>query len=223
MDYLDIVLKGATNPNTKHFFTDHIIREYKEAANNGYSENEFFSGCRMVIGWLFDEIERLYDSLLTVLPYVENPEKLEKRKIKIDLQNFTVGSYFGTITGEDVYLMIESFMEAEDKLKGNQIPDPIKPKLTQEQVALICVYNGELVTRDNADLIGAKYGHKKATKLYQLFANYSKRINRTARPDNETLKTLKNKIERFEKILPYINPTKLPMIQEDIKSLKELL
>lgn len=113
MDYMNIILTGATNPNTIQFFTDYIIREYKKAANEGLSKDEFFSGCRMVVGWLFDELERVYNYSLTVLPYCEHPEKLNKWSCKIDLQRVSNGTHTGTMTGDGVYLIFTSFEEAE--------------------------------------------------------------------------------------------------------------
>lgn len=113
MDYMNIILTGATNPNTIQFFTDYILREYKKAANEGLSKDEFFSGCRMFVGCLFDELERVYNYSLTVLPYCEHPESLNKWSCRIDLQRVSNGTHTGTMTGEDVYLILESFMDAE--------------------------------------------------------------------------------------------------------------
>ncbi|HPJ79745.1 MAG TPA: hypothetical protein PK489_13210 [Prolixibacteraceae bacterium] len=124
MDYMGIILKGATNPNTIHFFTDYLIREYKKAANIGLSKDEFFSGCGMVVGWLYDELKRVYEYWLTVLPYCEHPEKLDKWSCKIDLQRFSNGSHTGTMTGDDVYLILKSFEDAE-KLAFAPAPAPV--------------------------------------------------------------------------------------------------
>lgn len=121
---MGIILKGATNPNTIHFFTDYLIREYKKAANIGLSKDEFFSGCGMVVGWLYDELKRVYEYWLTVLPYCEHPEKLDKWSCKIDLQRFSNGSHTGTMTGDDVYLILKSFEDAE-KLASAPAPAPV--------------------------------------------------------------------------------------------------
>jgi hypothetical protein len=132
MDYTAIILNGATNPNTIHFFTDYIIREYKKAANIGLSKDEFFSGCGMVVGWLLDELERVYNYSLTVLPYFEHPEKLNKWSCKIDLQRFSNGSHTGTMTGDDVYLILKSFEEAE---KAASAPAPVATSPEPEPTA----------------------------------------------------------------------------------------
>lgn len=128
MDYINIILKGATNPNTIQFFADYILREYKKAAHEGLSKDEFFSGCRMVVGWLFDELERVYNYSLTVLPYCEHPESLNKWSCRIDLQRVSDGTHTGSMIGNDVYLILKSVDDAENLAPAttttSQEPEP---------------------------------------------------------------------------------------------------
>lgn len=130
MDYMNIILTGATNPNTIQFFTDYIIREYKKAANEGLSKDEFFSGCRMVVGWLFDELERVYDYSLTKLPYCDNPESLDKWSCGIDLQRVSNGTHTGTMTGDGVYLILKSVDDAEKLAPATVTTSPGNTDLT---------------------------------------------------------------------------------------------
>lgn len=80
-------------------------------------------------------------------------------------------------------------------------------KLSQSQIALIYAYEGETINKNNQDSIAAKHGYSSTNsghKLYLLFCKYHVVGERTARPNAETKKTLKNKINLFESVLSHL-------------------
>lgn len=114
------------------------------------------------------------------------------------------------------FVGFEPVKDLNSELTGNS-------ELTLEEIALIYVHNGEIVTRENCMEKARVYGHDGGAKLYQHFTFYSKRINRRSKPKEETQNTFKNKIERFEKVIPYITDENgIEQIMEDIRVLKNL-
>lgn len=119
---------------------------------------------------------------------------------------------------------IKYFDDLINEFTAQYEPETEDPTLIPEDIALICVYNGEKVTRNNCIEIAKKYGYPgKGTKLYNHYGYYKKGTNRRAMPDKETATTLINKIERFRKIMPYINPDKISDLQHDISILESYL
>ena len=58
MNYLDILLQGYLNPNTRKYLEDYFIRECNTAKAKGYSGNEFFDGIQGAIKGLDENITR---------------------------------------------------------------------------------------------------------------------------------------------------------------------
>lgn len=80
-------------------------------------------------------------------------------------------------------------------------PQAIAKKLSLKQIALIYIYNGELITRANGEAIAKSYKYTSGEKLFQDFTYYSSPKNRTA---YDTEKKGKNKIELIESIIPLL-------------------
>ncbi|MFC3881269.1 hypothetical protein ACFOSV_13840 [Algoriphagus namhaensis] len=77
MNYLEIILKGYSDKNTKQFFKKYLYREFKKAEKEQFFEaDEFFNGCLKVVKGLENQLEehiskRRYD-LHLLLSHAEN-------------------------------------------------------------------------------------------------------------------------------------------------------
>lgn len=49
LNYLEIVMKGYLNPNSREHLPNYFLREYKKAEQNFYEAKEFFSGCFKIV------------------------------------------------------------------------------------------------------------------------------------------------------------------------------
>jgi hypothetical protein len=78
-------------------------------------------------------------------------------------------------------------------------------EITNAELALIKVYEGEILKNDN-------------TKLYKLWGKYRKKVNRTGTEDTK-LKN-KNKVELFEKVIEKLSGECKTHAVEDLKVLK---
>ena len=99
-------------------------------------------------------------------------------------------------------------------------------KLKVPQIALIHVYEGIQITRDNAKDIAAKYGYTAKNSgegLYHDYLSYLNANDRRAKPDAETKKTLLNKISRFESVLKHLSPKARKQASDEINILKIIL
>ncbi len=98
-------------------------------------------------------------------------------------------------------------------------------KLTKPQIALIHIYKGKQITRDNASEIALQYGFAAKNSgegLYHDFVKYANPTDRKARPTAETKITFKNKIKLFSSVLPYLEGSALDRAREDLAALERL-
>ena len=101
--------------------------------------------------------------------------------------------------------------------KGKQA----KKGLTIDQQALIFVYEGISVTRENCREKVEKTGHKSGEKLYQRYCCLSSSVDRRARP--ETDRKLKNKIKLFESIRDLLSEKGRERAENDLQRLRGYL
>jgi len=104
-----------------------------------------------------------------------------------------------------------------------------KPELDFRQIALIYVYKGELITKDNCKSIAQKYGHevngkKSGLKLYQYYLEYSHRHNRIALPgeSDRTKEKAENKLRLLESIYSHLETSEQITLKADIEKLEKL-
>ena len=96
-------------------------------------------------------------------------------------------------------------------------------KLRVPQIALIYVYEGKSITRDNAKEIANKYGHNSVQSLFQKFTYYSSPANRKGRPAPATPRKFKNKIELLQSVLPYLSEQAKQRASDEIQTLKQAI
>jgi hypothetical protein len=76
--------------------------------------------------------------------------------------------------------------------------------LTKKHIALICHYNENPITRDNALRIANEYGHDNAGRLYQEFCVYQSQTDRLSTGELST-KKLNNKLKLFECVIEHLS------------------
>lgn len=98
-------------------------------------------------------------------------------------------------------------------------------KLKVNQIALIHVYEGVQITRENAGEIAAKHGYTAKNSgegLFQDYTNYCSTANRKGKPTPCTPKKLKNKIELFESVVSHLSDNNKQRAIDEINILKTI-
>jgi hypothetical protein len=140
-------------------------------------------------------------------------QKVEKRK-------FNSGFEFFKPNHELYTPVIDKWIkENEVKIIRNQAKSEPK-RLKVPQIALIHVYEGRQITRENASEIASKYGYKSGEGLFQDYTKYSSLSNRTGDPGTD--KKLQNKIKLIESITEHLTGNSKDRAIDEIKILKML-
>jgi hypothetical protein len=98
-------------------------------------------------------------------------------------------------------------------------------KLKVKQIALIHVYEGIQITRDNAGNIAAEYGYTAKNSgegLFQDYTTFCSIANRKGKPTLCTPKKLKNKIELFESVVNHLTDNNKQRAIDEINILKTI-
>jgi hypothetical protein len=95
-------------------------------------------------------------------------------------------------------------------------------KLKVNQIALIHVYEGKQITRENGNDIAKEYGHNSGEKLFQRFTYYSSSANRKGKPNLCTPKKLDNKIKLIESIIELLPTDKQERAKDEVSILKKI-
>jgi hypothetical protein len=140
----------------------------------------------------------------------------------------TIGNSAFCITYDDVlkikYSILQAFRQAliEAKASSPQQSPGQQQKLLINQIALIYVYEGKLITRANSNEIAKQYGHNSGEKLFQRFICYTSLANRTGEPTHCTPKKLYNKIQLFESVIELLPLEKRKQAQDELQILKNI-
>lgn len=113
MDYMEIILKGVTEPNTKLYLPEYLIREQKEAEKEGYTKDEFFSGCRLSYEKLAAELDKNRCLILQNVIF-ENDEDLQNilKNEAVNLQTFTRQKFAGFLNEGDIQFLRSCIVDA---------------------------------------------------------------------------------------------------------------
>lgn len=98
-------------------------------------------------------------------------------------------------------------------------------KLTVPQIALIYIYEGIQITRENAGEIAAAHGYtakKSGEGLFQDYTKYCSTANRKGKPTPCTPKKLKNKIKFFESVVNHLSDKNKQRAIDEIKILETI-
>jgi hypothetical protein len=149
--------------------------------------------------------------------------ELSEKYFYANLFSITMNRYVGNLSWESIeyieYSILTAYKKVLESMLGTAKPIIKKGKgLTIDQIALKLVYEGESVTRENADEIILKYGQTSGKKLYQQFNFYLKPANRKAFPP--TKKRLENKIRLFEFVIDLLPSDKQERAKDELKILE---
>lgn len=117
-----------------------------------------------------------------------------------------------------------NFLESKQTLPPQQ-SETKTDKLKVPQIALIHVYEGLQITRENAGEIAAKHGYTAKNSgegLFQDYTNYCSTANRKGKPTPCTPKKLKNKIELFESVVNHLSDNNKQRAIDEIQILKTI-
>ena len=113
----------------------------------------------------------------------------------------------------------------ENKLKEPVIKLKLEndnAKYTIKQIALILVYEGKILNRENADKIIKEYGHNSGHKLYLEFNKVNKIKERISDPDISK-KILLNKIKLFKSVAKILSIDLKAKVTDEINTLQSYL
>jgi hypothetical protein len=94
----------------------------------------------------------------------------------------------------------------------------IKKKLSQSQIALLCFYEGVVITRANAGEIAARYGHASGNRLYNCYTRLINRQNRMG--GAEEGRKFRNRIELIQSVIPLLEHNKNAQQQAEKESVE---
>lgn len=103
-------------------------------------------------------------------------------------------------------------------------PTPHKTeRLTLKQIALIYAYEGKNITDQNSNNIAKEYGFTSGHKLKQNYDYYRKPLNRKGLPGIVTNKTIQNKINLLNSVVPYLTDKNKSKVNDEVKILETSL
>jgi hypothetical protein len=138
-----------------------------------------------------------------------------------------VGFYSGIVNKvEEQVKKYPRLFATFDKCDHNLEPQQTQTdKLKVKQIALIHIYEGLQITRENAGEIAAKYGYTAKTSgegLFQDFTKFCSTANRKGKPSPCTPKRLKNKIILFEGVVNHLSDKNKQRAIDEIKILSTI-
>jgi len=207
--------------------TDKFVYEFKYDIDNLLNDLTYKD--RETANKVFNDILYITNNLIRTLrmnynhhfrfQYTESPlfvvlmefvQSINERAGNIAYLYPEVKAYFENI---DSYKDLFEFEPPQAKSEGLKI----------SQIAIIHVYNGIQITRENGIEIAKKYNWNSGEKLFHKFTYYSSAANRKGKPTPCTPKKLKNKIELFESVIPHLNDTAKKRANDEIQILKSIL
>ena len=96
-------------------------------------------------------------------------------------------------------------------------PEILAKNLSLKQVALLYIYNQEIIGSSNANAVATKYGHNSGVKLRSNYSLLSKRENRVLVGGQQAAKMLEN----IAAIKPLLKEEALAWAERDEKQLKK--
>lgn len=198
------------------------VRKYIDFRSE--TKSEFLS-----LAFLFEELDELIKELADF--FVESPENLflTFQKDTVIVNSFKEAILKINSSNVKVVLPINNLSHnSDDELKENienkrDTGDNMgKANLTIKQIALIHAFEWEQITRTNAKRIVESYGYTSGEKLFQWYTFFSESLNRKAKPNPCTAKTLKNKIKLFESIIPLLSTKASGRALDEVKILRTI-
>lgn len=228
-----IEAKGNIIKRTKRLPLDEQLTKFEKEKNNWtdrfehltqipyFDPNEESNSIMDMVSWIRVSKKHSFLFELPTHPTIKHDYTLLPFQ---QFRNTVFPSYQSLYLIEWINLEITRLKNEKEKERIKAIPIAQTsnqiPKLTLTQIALIYVYEGKQITRENGKDIAKQYEHKSGEKLFQLFCKYSSAANRKGRPTPCTPTKLKNKIELLESVVPYIINDSLLRANDEIQTLK---
>lgn len=197
------------NGKDYHLYQIHTLEKaFKQLPNNEkkYSDAEF---------------DFLYNCLLCLREIVVEVSE-EALNYDIDFEDVMLWSWRHSENKKQnpfevfVYYVSGSYVKSNSKATRTDN----KTKLTINQIALMYVYEGLQITRENGNEIAKSNGHNSGEKLFQRFTFYSSLANRKG--NESTKKKLLNKIELIESIIELLPTDKQEWAKDEVSILKKI-
>lgn len=131
---------------------------------------------------------------------------------------------FEWLTENVLWVLLDYIYRLYDKWETTLI-ETKTDKLKVPQIALIHVYEGRQITRENAGEIAANHGYTAKTSGEGLFQDYTKfcsMATRKGKPTPCTPQKLKNKIELFESVINYLSDNNKQRAIDEINILRTI-
>lgn len=189
-------LMSKENINTKDALR--IIENYKE--------QYWFLDTVVIFEPVIDKLKRTFKSI---------DSNVSEQEIYIDYQKLL------QTKRESIYFDLINAIQGLPPKQTETETDKLKVK----QIALIHVYEGTQITRENAGEIAAKHGYTAKNSgegLFQDYTNYCSAANRKGKPTPCTPKKLKNKIELLESVVNYLSDNSKQRAIDEIRILKTI-
>lgn len=174
--------------------------------------------------WYFENLEALEYKEQFIVQEIDRTDSaikdLEKHLQNPDLRSDDNISYL-----QGGYKYLEFLKKEYQKHLPPQQTETKTGKLKVPQIALIHVYEGIQITRENAGEIAAKHGYTAKNSgegLFQDYTNYCSTANRKGKPTPCTPKKLKNKIELFESVVNHLSDNNKQRANDEINILKTI-
>ena len=215
-DYENIFVK-ITNEKLSLF-----TKEYHKGFKSGYENNEYLnidfkdnSDNKIKINRVFTEVYEKFNELKFYLP--EIPKSYLQGfptdgflcvKLHFYEHGFEVGTFIKCwdIILNNSYLFKEIFDNHYNQELANIEDNNIKKNENMKVIALVYYYNGQYITRDNAQSIANNYGYNAKTSgegLYHDFTYYADNTNRKA--SGETKIKCNNRIKYQNRVIELLS------------------
>jgi hypothetical protein len=226
---LESFMNGTTSDYQYFGFNDAFTKLFSEAQK---PEKFTYDNCKLIGKYweLTAQIRVDYDK-----SDFENSEAYDNEMFCKDCEEIMYLNWerideFTAFSTPDEIAESERKFSITDILKAPALPpqqtETKTDKLKVNQIALIHVYEGLQITRENAGEIAAKYGYTAKNSgegLFQDYTNYCSTANRKGKPTPCTPKKLKNKIELFESVVNHLSENNKQIAIDEIKILNTIL
>lgn len=137
MDYLDIILRGYFDINSRKYLDRYFKREFEKANKEGFEPDEFFEGCSRIINDWDKELEikliERQNELGLMLDRAENNEAkkelieycerelqtISKNNFTVHLFSYTQGKVSGSLTAGELEYIKSSLDRAYTRVAGS--------------------------------------------------------------------------------------------------------
>jgi len=187
-------------------------RAFQELKRQYLLESE---GSKKLLGYFLPKLKELLEI---------SQEQVALKKLNHAKRLPIYKSYFDIVQPlYDLVDNIEALDEPESSNSAsNSSGEEKSEKLSHKQVAMIHVYNGPAITRENSAMIAKRYGWMSKTSgesIYQSYTRFYPTSNRIFKDDSSVTKT-KNRIQLLESISNYIESDSKLEYEDHLKTLR---